>query len=56
MQWFFDLIDRLTQRTVRQVAHSHGRRSLITRLGVALVGGLSTGTWAGAAAGAGAEG
>ena len=41
MQWFFDLIDRLTQRAVRQVAHSHGRRSLITRLGVALVGGAA---------------
>jgi methylamine dehydrogenase light chain len=33
------LIDRWTQRTVRQVAHRHGRRSLLTRLGVALVGG-----------------
>jgi methylamine dehydrogenase light chain len=39
MRWFLDLIDRFTQRTVRQVAHQHGRRSLITRLGVALVGG-----------------
>ena len=39
MRWFLDLIDRITQRTVRQVAHQHGRRSLITRLGVALVGG-----------------
>ena len=29
--------DRL-ERRVRQVAHSHGRRSLVTRLGVALVG------------------
>ncbi len=41
MKWFFDLIDRLTERTVRQVAHNHGRRSLITRLGVALVGGAA---------------
>ncbi len=41
MKWFFDLIDRLTQRTVRHVAHNHGRRSLITRLGVALVGGAA---------------
>ena len=39
MRWFLDLIDRATERRVRQVAHSHGRRSLVTRLGVALVGG-----------------
>lgn len=39
MRWLFNLIDQLTERRVRQVAHSHGRRSLVTRLGVALVGG-----------------
>jgi methylamine dehydrogenase light chain len=39
MRWFTDLIDRTTERSVRRVAHQHGRRSLITRLGVALVGG-----------------
>lgn len=41
LRWFFDLVDRLTQRTVRQVAHQHGRRSFITRLGVAMVGGAA---------------
>lgn len=30
MRWFLDLIDRATERRVRQVAHSHGRRSLVT--------------------------
>ena len=39
MRWFTDLIDKHTERSVRRVAHQHGRRSLITRLGVALVGG-----------------
>ena len=42
MRWLNDLMvwfDGLTERRVRQVAHQHGRRSLITRLGVALVGG-----------------
>jgi len=39
MGWFTDLIDRHTERRVRRTAHRHGRRSLITRLGVALVGG-----------------
>ena len=39
MRWFTRLIDRQTERAVRRVAHSHGRRSLIARLGVALVGG-----------------
>ena len=39
MKRFFDWIDNLTQARVRQVAHRHGRRSLVTRLGVALVGG-----------------
>ena len=32
-------IDRLTERGVRQVAHRHGRRSLLTRLGVLIAGG-----------------
>jgi methylamine dehydrogenase light chain len=41
MRWFTNLIDKLTERGVRRVAHSHGRRSLITRLGVALVGGAA---------------
>ena len=41
MRWFTDLIDKHTERAVRQVAHNHGRRSLITRLGVALVGGAA---------------
>ena len=39
MRGLLSLIDRLTERSVRRVAHSHGRRSLVTRLGVALVGG-----------------
>lgn len=39
MRWLFNLIDKHTERSVRQVAHNHGRRSLLTRLGVALVGG-----------------
>ena len=39
MQWFFNWVDRQTQQRLRAVAHRHGRRSLITRLGVALVGG-----------------
>ena len=39
MQRLLDWFDRLTQRGVRQVAHRHGRRSLVTRLGVAMVGG-----------------
>ena len=39
MRGLLSLIDKLTERSVRRVAHSHGRRSLITRLGVALVGG-----------------
>ena len=41
MQWFLDLIDRLMQRSLRQVAHRHGRRSFITRVGVAMVGGAA---------------
>lgn len=32
-------LDTLTERRVRQVAHRHGRRSFVTRLGTALVGG-----------------
>jgi methylamine dehydrogenase light chain len=39
MQWFFNRLDRLTERRVRAVAQQHGRRSFVTRLGVALVGG-----------------
>ena len=39
MAWLFKLIDQWMERGVRQVAHQHGRRSLIARLGVALVGG-----------------
>ena len=38
MRWFLDLIDRHTERAVRRTAHQHGRRSLIAKLGVALVG------------------
>lgn len=38
---FLAFIDRLAERHVRQVAHAHGRRSFITRLGVALVGGAA---------------
>jgi len=41
MRWITDFLDRQTERTVRRAAHSHGRRSLITRLGVALVGGAA---------------
>ena len=39
MRWFLDLIDRTSERAVRRVAHQHGRRSLLTKLGVVLVGG-----------------
>jgi methylamine dehydrogenase light chain len=39
MNWFLDLIDRQSERALRRVAHQHGRRSLLARLGVALVGG-----------------
>ncbi len=41
MRSLFEWFDRRTERSLRQVAHSHGRRSLITRLGVALVGGAA---------------
>ena len=41
MRWLFTLIDKHTERRLRQVAHNHGRRSLLTRLGVALVGGAA---------------
>jgi methylamine dehydrogenase light chain len=44
MRWFTTLLarfDGLTERRLRQVAHNHGRRSLVTRLGVALVGGAA---------------
>jgi len=36
---FLAWMDRLTQARVRDVAHRHGRRSLLGKLGVALVGG-----------------
>ena len=39
MQTLLDWLDRRTQRSVRRVAQVHGRRSLLARLGVALVGG-----------------
>ncbi len=39
MNWLLTLIDRFTERRVREVAHVHGRRSFVTRLGTALVGG-----------------
>lgn len=39
MRWFLDLIDRHSERAVRRVAHQHGRRSLLTKLGAVLVGG-----------------
>lgn len=39
MGWFTDLIDRHAERAVRGVAHRHGRRSVVAKLGVALVGG-----------------
>ncbi|WP_396269191.1 methylamine dehydrogenase light chain [Ideonella sp.] len=39
MNWLLSLIDRVTERRVRQAAHVHGRRSFVTRLGTALVGG-----------------
>jgi methylamine dehydrogenase light chain len=42
MRWFTALtrsFDAAAERRVRQVAHRHGRRSVIARLGVALVGG-----------------
>ncbi|MFN0186303.1 MAG: methylamine dehydrogenase light chain [Aquabacterium sp.] len=41
MRWFTELMDRHAERAVRQAAHRHGRRSLIARLGVALVGGAA---------------
>jgi len=41
MRRLFDFIDRRAERTVRHVAHNHGRRSLLGRLGVALVGGAA---------------
>lgn len=39
MQRLFQFIDRRAERALRQVAHNHGRRSLLGRLGVALAGG-----------------
>jgi methylamine dehydrogenase light chain len=41
MRWILDLLDKHSQRAVRQVEHRHGRRSFVTRLGVALVGGAA---------------
>ncbi len=39
MAWLLDLLDRHTEKRLRGVAHRHGRRSMLARLGVALVGG-----------------
>jgi methylamine dehydrogenase light chain len=39
MRWLFDLTDRLTEKQLRQVAHRHGRRSMLARLGALMVGG-----------------
>jgi len=39
MQWLLNFLDRFTEQQVRAVAHQHGRRSFVTRLGTALVGG-----------------
>jgi len=39
MRWFTDLIDKQAERRVRSIAHQRGRRSVISRLGAALVGG-----------------
>ena len=39
MPWLLNILDRLTERRVRAVASQHGRRSFVTRLGTALVGG-----------------
>jgi methylamine dehydrogenase light chain len=39
MKWFTRLLDRQAEKAVRQVAHTQGRRSLIGKLGAALVGG-----------------
>ena len=36
---FFQWIDRMAQRRVRQVAQNHGRRSLLNKLGAVMVGG-----------------
>ncbi len=41
MRWITDLIDKHTEQRVRRIAHNRGRRSLIARLGVALVGGAA---------------
>jgi methylamine dehydrogenase light chain len=41
MRWFTALIDRHCERGVRRVAQQHGRRSVLARLGVALVGGAA---------------
>lgn len=39
MRWILDYIDRRAERALRQVAHRHGRRSVLARLGAGLVGG-----------------
>lgn len=39
MRWITDLLDKYTERTVRRVAHRHGRRSALARIGAGLVGG-----------------
>ena len=33
MKWFTRLLDKQTEKAVRQVAHTQGRRSLIGKLG-----------------------
>jgi methylamine dehydrogenase light chain len=39
MRWITELIDKLTERAVRKVAHRHGRRSALARIGSGLIGG-----------------
>jgi methylamine dehydrogenase light chain len=39
MRWILDRFDKLAERGVRRVAHTHGRRSFVSRLGAAMVGG-----------------
>jgi methylamine dehydrogenase light chain len=38
MSWITDLIDRHTEKRVRRTAQVHGRRSMLNRLGAAMVG------------------
>ena len=39
MRRIFEWLDKVTQKRVRDVAHQHGRRSLLGKIGVAMVGG-----------------